>query len=374
MNFNEEDLKAAELKGLITTEQFVRLRHFLTLRYGEKLSKQQNNSSLNISNQNKQEKKFTLTNFLYYFGAIMIILPLFGYFGIIWDNSAALLLFSIICSFIFVLGANHLWAKNNKVPGGLLYVCFVSSIPLIVYAFERMIGILPDTTNYGSHHSIHIITRCGWIAIELTTIFTGIYVLNKRKFPHIAIPIAWSLWYLFMDIVPILAGNFKEPTWGQRNFASLAVSATMLIYAYKCDKNPDKKDTYSKWFYRFGATILYFAIISCIIEWIIHICKIQSFQEFPFGVLWYIIAVLSLIYMFIAIMLQRQVFMLWGALGFLLFLQHLAYVIFKDTPVLFHIIMILSGLAIIYFGVWYSKNHKEVIANLREYFLNLMQK
>ena len=78
--------------------------------------------------------------------------------------------------------------------------------------------------------------------------------------------------------------------------------------------------------------------------------------------------------MFIAIMLQRQVFMLWGALGFLLFLQHLAYVIFKDTPVLFHIIMILSGLAIIYFGVWYSKNHKEVIANLREYFLNLMQK
>ena len=79
---------------------------------------------------------------------------------------------------------------------------------------------------------------------------------------------------------------------------------------------------------------------------------------------YFLTAIFNFIYMFTSIILKRKVFMVWGALGFWTYLGHLAYQIFKDTPI-FPLVLVIFGLLVIFFGIYYSKNCKKLEDGLR---------
>ncbi|MBS5861647.1 hypothetical protein KID03_09495 [bacterium] len=352
MNFDEKDLLLAQKKGIISSETFEKLLDFLTN------LNVYNTETNNVCETAKIEvkKKFTLENFLYYFGALIIICAMGWYLGNTFDTygNGGLLALSVLYFAIFAGIGNLLWKNDKKTPGGLLYVCAVSVVPLAGWAFERLIGIMPD--GYDSYSKFHVWSRSGFILMEIATICVGLIFLKFRKFPLLILPICWALWYLSMDIVPLCLGNISEPTWGMRNFATTVFAILMLGAALKLDKKTN--EDYSKWLYIFGATMLWFAILSILI-------RLYWNNEIAY----FLFAMFSLLYMIVSILLQRKVFMIWGAIGVFGYIGHLAYTVFKDSP-LFVLSLVILGLVIIFSGAYYAKNCDKIETNLRAFILN----
>lgn len=342
MNFEIKDLMKAQKKGIISAEQFETLVGFL----------KQNQAVSIETTAPVVKKKFTIENFLYYFGAILIIIAMGWYLGNIWTafGAGGLLVLSLSYALIFTVAGNILWKNGKKTPGGLLYTCAVSIVPLIVWSFERLIGIMPGDIN--DYTGFHIWIRSGFIFMELATIFAGLMFLKFRKFPFLTLPVCYSLWYLSMDIVPLCLGNFGEPTWAQRNYTSLVFAILMLGYALKYDKK--NKEDFSGWLYIFGATMLWGAIISIFSQ------QRLFDNEFTF----FLYGAGNFLYMIISILLQRKVFMVWGSIGVISYLGHLAYSLFRDSA-MFPFVLILFGLAIIFGGIYYAKNCEDIENKLR---------
>ena len=254
MDFNELDLLRAQREGFISVDTFNKLLEFL--KSSVKNRKNQDSSVMQTS-PNKKSSMFNLENFLYYFGAFIIISAMCWYLGSVWNNfrHVGLLLISIMYFIIFTVIGNFLWNKDKKTPGGLLYVCAVSVIPLLVWAFESIVGIMPKELD--EYNDFHILVRSGWILMEIATIFVGFMFLKYRKFPLLTLPICYSMWYLSMDIVPLCLGQANEPTWGMRNFATFVFALLMLGYALKLDNDRKTSEDYSHWLYIFGATMLW---------------------------------------------------------------------------------------------------------------------
>lgn len=349
MNFTELDLMRAQKEGIISSEIFARLLNFLKEPAAKNIITP---SSVTV---NSAPSKFTIENFLYYFGAFIIISTMGWYLGNIWDSfgSGGLFAASILYFIIFVLVGNLLWNRKKRTPGGLLYVCAVSIVPLAVWAFESLIGIMPK--DLSKYNDFHIWIKSGWIMMELATIAVGFAFLKYRKFPLLTLPICYAMWYLSMDIVPLCLGQMIEPTWGMRNFATVIFSFIMLGCALKYDNQRGTDEDYSHWLYIFGATMLWGVIISILAQF-------KWDNEFAY----FLTAIFNFTYMLVGIILKRRVFIVWGAIGFWIYLGHLAYKIFADTP-LFPVILVIFGLLVIFSGIYYSKNCQVLEDKIRRF-------
>lgn len=346
MNFDEKDLLLAQKEGIISSEVFSDLLRFL--------KSLPENSAAQVL-QAPQKRKFTIENFLYYFGAMLIISTMGWYLGNTYEafGNNGLLVISVLYFVIFTFIGNFLWKQGKTAPGGLLYVCAVSIVPLGVWAFEKFIGIMPG--DYHKYSDFHILIRSGFILMELATIAVGLAFLKFRKFPFLTLPICYAMWYLSMDIVPFCLGKVMEPTWGMRNFATFLFAIIMLGFALKFDKKT--KEDYSGWLYIFGGTMLWWVIASVLGQF-------RWDNEFAY----FSYAIFAVFYMIFSVIVQRKVFMVWGALGMIAYITHLAYVIFKDSPI-FPLVLIALGLAIIFAGIYYAKNCKDIEETLRKIIL-----
>ena len=61
--------------------------------------------------------------------------------------------------------------------------------------------------------------------------------------------------------------------------------------------------------------------------------------------------------------------MIWGSIGVFGYSGHLAYTVFKDSP-LFVLSLVILGLVIIFSGAYYAKNCDKIETNLRAFILN----
>ncbi len=357
MNFKEEDLQRALKEGIISAEVYDKLFKYLVISAKSKKDERNLNPNTNTAETDNNDSMFNIENFLYYFGGFIIITTM-GWFLAI--NAASFgyggLFVTSILYFVFFAGiGNYLWSKDKKIPGGLLYVCAVSIVPLAVWAFESLIGIMPK--DLSKYNDFHIRVRSGYISMEVATIIVGYVFLKFRKFPLLTLPICYAMWYLSMDIVPLLLGQgFIAPTWGMKNFASCIFALLMLFFAVRLDNYKQNSEDYSYWLYAFGATMLWGTIISIIIQY-------GWYNEFAY----FLAALFSFVYMLISILIKRKVFMCWGALGFWSYLGHLAYKVFAGS-FWFPFVLVAFGLAIIFFGIYYSKYCEILEVKLRKLF------
>ncbi|XVJ52105.1 MAG: DUF2157 domain-containing protein [Vampirovibrio sp.] len=328
MDINRSDLERAEQAGIITVEQIDQLLIFLNA--------QTDNSAI--------KAKFNLTNTLYYLGALLIILAMGWFVGNVWNSYNSVILLGI-CLFymtLLTLTGNYLWGKNLKIPAGLLYVATVSGVPLSTYILEKMTGLWP-IKDPGDYLGFHLSIQGGWVSMELATIMAGLLFLKYRKIPFLTAPIAYAAWYMSMDIVPLLTGIFREPTWDERILVSFVFGLILMVVAFIYDKRT--KGDFSFWLYLFG-TVLFWS----------PLMKMLNGQGGLFYVLY---ALLNLLMMFISLFLQRKIFMVLGSLGLLIYLFLLAEELFKNT-VSFPFILITIGFIILFMGVWYQKKQEKI--------------
>jgi hypothetical protein len=323
---SKSDLEALRAAGIITAEQVKMAEDYL-------------------NNRQVATPRFDTIHFAYYFGALICIAAMTWLITLGWENfgGGGLALIGIIYATLFTLCGNYLWRQPDfKIPGGLLFTIAVSMTPLIIYGLQRETGfwIQGDPSNYNNYH---IWIRGSWALMSVSTVVVASLYLWKFPFVFLTFPLSVALWYLSMDLTPLLFGA-ETFTWDDRKWVSLWFGLAIILVAYFLDRKT--KEDYSFWLYLFGILAFWGGL-----------SLMNSNSELSK----FIYCGINIGLMLLALFLNRRTFMVFGALGVAGYLGHLSYRVFKDS-MLFPIVLVLLGLSIIYGGVQLQKNFKKVEA------------
>lgn len=324
MKVSKEDLNWAASEGLISTEQVEALWRALESRRGA-------------------GPKFDLAHVAYYFGALIVISAMGWFMTLGWERfgGGGIFLIAAAYALCFVLAGRTLWYKEHlKIPGGLLFTMAVCMTPLAIYGLERLTGIWPQG-DPGVYRGYHIWVKGSWFLMEVGTIIAGVVALRFIRFPFLTAPIAFSLWYMSMDLTPLLFGK-TDFTWNERLWVSLWFGLAVLVVAYVIDRRT--REDYACWGYLFGMLAFWGGL--SLME------TGSEFRRFLYGLI-------NVGLMLLSVLLDRRVFIVFGALGVFGYLGHLAYSVFKDS-LMFPFVLSVLGIVIIYLGIKYQR-HRDVI-------------
>ena len=287
----------------------------------------------------------------YYLGALVVMAAMGWFMTTAWERfgGRGILLIATTYAACFATAGYRLWQKSSyRVPGGLLMTLAVWMVPLAIYGLERMTGIWPqgDPSAYAGYHEW---IKGSWLLMEIGTIAAGLVALRFVRFPFLTFPVAFAFWYMSMDLAPVLLGRPNvgwEAAWDERLWVSVGVGLVMLVLSGLVNRR--SPEDYARWGYLFG--LLSFA------SGLTVLMRTEAS--------WAAYGAVNLALMFTAVLLQRRVFLVFGAIGVYVYLARLAYVVFKDS-VMFPFALTALGLAVIYGGALYERHHGRIESSLR---------
>lgn len=338
MKISQEDLHWAADQKLISTEQANQL-------WGAFSTRQSMNSP------------FDLAHAAYYFGALVVISAMGWFMTLGWERfgGGGIFLISCLYALCFALTGRTLWYKEHLVvPGGLLFTLAVWMTPLGVYGLERMAGFWPSS-DPGTFRDFHIWIRGSWILMELATVLAGLIALRFIRFPFLTFPVAFALWYMSMDLTPLIVGSGSF-SWHARLWTSAVFGFVMLLFAYVVDRRTDAD--YAFWLYLFGVTAFWGGL---------------SLMESGSEASKFIYCLVNVGLMVVSVFLDRRVFMVFGSLGVFGYLGHLSWSVFKDSMI-FPFALTFIGILVIYVGVQYQSNQQRIAEALLGLIPQGMQK
>ena len=326
MHISKEDLDWAASEKLISADQANLLWTRLEARYS------------NRSN-------FGVANVAYYLGALVVMSAMGWFMTLGWQKFGGGGIFLIATGYAiaFLLAGYYLWfSQNLKIPGGLLFTLAVWMVPLAIYGLEQLTGIWPQS-DPGTFRDYHIWIKGSWVLMEVGTILAGLIALKFIRFPFLTFPIAFSLWYMSMDLTPLLLRR-NEFTWNERLWVSLIFGAFILLVSYVVDRRT--REDYAFWGYLFGLMAFWGGL-----------SLMQSNSELNK----FLYCLINVGLMLAAIFLDRRAFLVFGGLGVFVYLGHLSYEVFKDS-MMFPFALSVLGLLIIFLGIKYQRNREAIEA------------
>ena len=291
--------------------------------------------------------KFDLSHVLYYFGAMIVIIAMGWFVGVGWESlgGGGILAIALIYIAIFVSVGTLLWRKYNfTIPGGLFITMAVCLIPLAIYGFQKMTGLWIVEAP-GQYKDFVAWVRGGWFMMEVATILGGIVALFFFRFPFLTMPIFFSLWFMSMDITPLIYGSNTD-YWQNGLWVSLWFGFILLVVAFIIDRRT--KEDYAFWAYFFGALTFW-----CGISWLESDSEMMNFL--------YCLMNIGLI--FLSIILQRTIFLVLGTIGVFSYITMLFYRNFSDS-FWFPIVLSFIGVVVVFLGITYHKHHEKIEATV----------
>jgi hypothetical protein len=325
VNLSKEDLTWAASQGVITPAQAERLWQ-----------------KLNERDPSSPKSKLDVAMVAYYFGALIVMSAMGWLMTLGWEQFGGLGIFLLatLYAVLFALAGRTLWYKEKlTTPGGLLFTLAVWMTPVAIYGLEQVTKVWPQVTP-GDFRSYHIWIMGSWILMEVGTIVAGLIALKFIHFPFLTFPIAFSLWYMSMDLTPLLVGK-SDFTFHERLWVSLCFGLLILMVAYLIDRTT--REDYAFWGYLFGLMAFWGGM---------------SLMESGSGWKKFLYCVINLGLILLAVFLQRPVFVVFGACGVFGYLGYLSYDVFKDS-FLFPMVLSLLGLVVIFLGVQYQKHRPQ---------------
>lgn len=320
MHISREDLSWAASAGVLSPEQ------------AEALWKA-------LEGRTRPRPKLDLVHVAYYSGALIVIGAMGWFMTEAWERfgGGGILAVSVAYALGFVLAGRTLWRREHlRTPGGLLYTMAVCMTPLAIYGLERLTGIWPQG-DPGAYRGYHVWVKGSWLLMEVGTIAAGLAALRFVRFPFLTAPVAFSLWYMSMDLTPLLFGR-SDFSWDERLWVSLWFGLAVLLASYLVDRRT--KEDLAFWGYLFGMLAFWGGL-----------SMMQRTSEL--GRLGYALVNVGL--MLASVLLGRVVFIVFGALGVAGYLGDLAHRVFKDS-LLFPFALSLLGLLVMFLGVQYRRH------------------
>jgi hypothetical protein len=323
MNFDEDDLKWAAARGLITDAQAEALR-------------------LAFEGRGAHRARFDLAHVAYYFGALVVLGAMGWFMARGWESLGGFGLSALaaLYALLFALAGRTLWFREGlRVPGGLLFTLAVCMTPLAVHGLERALGLWPQGP-WGSG-DYHVRLKVCRLAMEAATVAAALAALRFVRFPLLTFPAALALWYVAMDLTPLLFGR-DEFTWDERLWVSLVFGLALLAVAFLIDRRT--REDYAFWLYLFGATAFWGGL-----------SLMGPGSEA--GKFCYFLINVALV--LLSVLLERRALLVYGVLGVSWYLVYLSQRVFRDS-LLFPVVLSLVGVGIIYLGVKYQRNRERV--------------
>lgn len=324
MKISKDDLEWAASQGLIAKDQIEKLWNALEQRPST-------------------QSKFNLSNTLYYFGSLIVISAMSFFMTLGWEMFGGTGIFLIATAYgiAFAGTGYYLWFKRDlKIPGGLLFTVAVCMTPLAVYGLETLLGIWPQE-DPGFYRDYHVRVKGSWFIMELSTIIAGLIALRFVRFPFLTAPIAFTLWYMSMDLTPLIFGK-NDFSYDERLWVSLWFGLALLAVSFAIDRKT--KDDFSFWGYLFGMLAFWGGL---------------SLMNSDSEVSKFIYCLINIFLMFISVLLQRRIFMIFGATGVFGYIGHLAWRVFEHSMI-FPFVLSLIGAAVILLGISYQKHRSAV--------------
>ncbi len=325
VTIEQDDLAEAVDRGILTREQADALWR-VALEKGQDTDRADDSS--------------TLSQFLYYLGALIVVGAMGWFMNSAWEILGGAGLFSIaaVYALAFIIAARHFRGKS-VVLSGLLIVMAVCMTPLGVYGLQKWLGLWPKGYP-GVYRDFHIWVKSGWFTMEVATLAAGLIGMRFARIPFAMAPVAFTLWYMSMDVTPILFGEGRY--WTYHKYVSIAFGMIMIAAAFIIDRR--REVDYAKWLYIFGA-IAFWGGLSAL----------QSGSEYKRA----IYCAINVFLMFCGVLLERKVFLVLGGIGTFGYIGHLAWTVFRDS-LFFPFALTLVGLAVVYAGWLYHRRQAEL--------------
>lgn len=326
MEISKEELIRAASRGLISVEQADALWTALEQRGDSRI-------------------KFNFANFFYFFGALIVIAAMGWLMTLGWENFGGWGISSIAGLYAvgFIVVGRNFWFRNKsvlRVAGGLLFTMAVCMTPLIVYGVERATGFWIER-NPGIYRDFHTWVHGGSFFLELGTILAGLVAIKFVRFPFLTAPIAFWLWYMSMDLTPVLLGT-NDSNFRAREWVSIWFGLVILLVTYLVDRR--FPEDFAFWGYLFGLFAFWGGL---------------SMMMSGSQLARFLYCLINVGLMLVSILLQRRAFMVFGGLGVSGYLGYLSWHVFENSE-LFPFILSAIGLGIIAAGVKYQRNEKRL--------------
>jgi hypothetical protein len=216
--------------------------------------------------------------------------------------------------------------KGYLVGGGLLITVAVCLVPLLTYSIEDIFGLWPGP-HPGAYERYYPWIHGSWIVMELATIVAAAIALFYVRFGFLTAPIAFSFWFLSMDLAALVAR--------QSDMLLVGFGLERLLH-----KRPESRsEDFAFWCYLFGMMAFWGGLTS-----------MDSNSEVKKA----LYALLNVGFIWLAVKVRRSTFLVFGALGVHLYLGHLAYRVFEDS-FFFPFVLALLGLSLILVTVFIQR-------------------
>jgi hypothetical protein len=330
-----QTLQNAVQAGIISQEQAEKLTAFL--------------QDGNTANEAKAgSPRFDLANVLWYLGTLIIMgaMSLFSTLAFSLMGSLALFLTALVYAVVFVIAGHHLWHKRGlTTPGGLLIAAAVSMAPLAIFSLQDMLGWWAGQGRPGNYRDFYIWIKGGFIPMEIGTILAALVALRFFRFPFILMIAAVVLWFMSMDVADWLKGIDTYTSFSLRQKVSLVFGLVLIPVAWAVDLARRGKD-YGFWLHLVGAITFWGGL---------------SLQSSDSELSKFIYCLINLMLIGFAVFLSRRVYAVFGGLGLMMYLGHLAYKVFKDS-LMFPFALSMLGLGVIGLGLLYYRRSAAINA------------
>jgi hypothetical protein len=335
MHLTRTDLDDAAAQGLISADQGAGLWAFLAAR-------------------ERDTPRFKPAHILYYLGGLTAMGAMSLFMTLGWDRFGGTGLLSIATVYglaCLALTEFLLTRKHLALPAGITAALAVVMVPLAVYGLQHVLGFWPEASSHnGSYRDYHTHIDWRWLLMELATLAAGAVALWRYRLPFLMLPVAVTLWYMSMDLVPFLLGGTATSFFSDEGKRiSTAFGLAMLAVAFWVDVRNRRPQDFAFWLYIFGVLTFWGGLTS--------MNSSSELGKFIYGCI-------NLLMVATGAALSRRVFAVFGGLGVALYLGHLSHTVFKDS-LLFPVALAAIGLGVMGAGVWWQRHEAAVGAKLR---------
>lgn len=292
----------------------------------------------------ERRKGLNIVTVAYYFGAMLMIVACAWFLGDKWERLGSPGILGTVIVYIMIAAGLGWWlrGKGYVVGGGLLITVAVCLVPLLTYSIEDILGLWPSERP-GRYEDYYPWINGSWIVMELATIAAAGVALRFIRFGFLTAPIAFSFWFLSMDLAALIFKN-ADLSWETRQWTSVVVGMCTLLVGYGLERylhkpGEPRSEDFAFWCYLFGMLAFWGGLTS-----------MNSGSEIKQA----LYALLNVGFIWLAVKLRRSTFLVFGALGVHLYLGHLAYQVFQDS-FFFPFVLALLGLSLILLTVWLQR-------------------
>ncbi|OZA95828.1 MAG: hypothetical protein B7X67_25010 [Rhizobiales bacterium 39-66-18] len=271
--------------------------------------------------------RFDLTHLLWYGGALTIIgaMTLFATLAFAQMGGVALALTAIVYAGVFLIAGDQVWRRGLTTPGGLMIAVAVGMAPLAVFGIQDALGAWGTQGTPGTYVDFYRRIHGSWLPMEFATLAAGALALYVYRFPFIVAIMAFALWFLSLDLAPVL---FYAPDLSLDERRDVSVAWAVDLAATRAD--------FAFWLHLVAAVTFWGGL---------------SLQDG--GTEWSmaLYCLINVGLVLLAIFLARRVYAVFGAIGICIYVGHLVGAVFKDS-LLFPFALSVLGVAVMGAGLW----------------------